>query len=388
MTALVLGTVLAPAATAAPRFTVLVFDKVNGYHHDAIPAGRQAITELGAEHGFEVVVSDDAALFTDAGLARFAKATASPSSGKAPLTVRFTDKSTDPDGRPLTHEWDFDGDGRIDSTAANPVHTFTANGTHLARLIVTDPTGRREPVNVRVTVGNTAPKVSLRSPLDGEVFDWGVPIPYQARVTDPDGGVDCEEPLVTGGVGHARQVHPVSGTRGCAGALVPSIVDGHTAADDLTYVLEATYTDTGRPRLTDRDRVTLQPRRKEAEHYDRASGVRVVRNSEGGGLVSGVSDGDWLSVTPVHLRHVGSLTFRVAGSTGGGTIEVRFGAPDGPLLGSVAVPVTGGGQTWTEVRTPVVDPGSTHELFLVARNPGVTGDLFNVDWFEFGSEEE
>ena len=317
------------------------------------------------------------------------KATASPSSGKAPLTVQFTDRSTDPDtGQTLTHEWDFNGDGRIDSTAANPVHTFAENGTHLARLIVTDPTGRREPVNVKVTVGNTAPKVSLQSPLNGEIFDWGVPIPYRLKVTDPDGGVDCEEPLVEGGVGHARQVHPVSDTRGCAGELVPSIVDGHTAADDLTYVLAASYTDTGRPRLTDRDRVTLQPRRKEAEHYDRASGVRVVRNTTGGGLLSGISNGDWASVTPVNLRNVGSLKFRVASSANGGTIEVRFGAPDGPLLGSVAVPVTGGGQTWTEVTTPVVDPGSTHELFLVARNPGATGDLFNVDWFEFGSEEE
>lgn len=314
------------------------------------------------------------------------KATASPSSGKAPLTVQFTDRSTDPDGQPLSHEWDFDGDGTVDSREANPVHTFTENGTHLARLIVTDPTGRREPVNVKVTVGNTAPKVTFQTPRDGDVFDWGVPIPYQLRVTDADGGVNCEEPLTKGGVGHARQVHPVSQNRGCAGELVPAPVEGHTAADDLTYVLDASYTDTGRPRLTDRATVTLQPRRKEAEHYDRSSGIRVVRNSEGGGLVAGVSNGDWLSVTPVNLRNVGTLKFRVASAANGGTVEVRFGAPDGPLLGSVAVPVTGGGQIWTEVTAPVVDPGSTHELFLVAKNPGTTGDLFNVDWFEFGPE--
>jgi PKD repeat protein len=316
-----------------------------------------------------------------------AKATATPSSGMAPLTVRFTDRSTDPDtGQTLTHEWDFDGDGRTDSTEANPVHTFTTNGTHLARLIVTDPTGRREPVTVKVTVGNTAPKVTISSPEDGEIFDWGVPIQYQVRVTDPDGGVDCEEPTVKGGVGHARQVHPVSVSRGCTGELVPSIVEGHTAESDLTYVIDAAHTDIGRPKLTARDRVTLQPRRKEAEHYDRASGIRVVRNSAGGGLVSGVSNGDWISVTPVNLKNVGSLKFRVASSAGGGTVEVRFGAPDGPLLGSAVVPVTGGGQTWTEVTTPVIDPGSTHELFLVARNSGVAGDLFNVDWFEFQPE--
>jgi hypothetical protein len=86
----------------------------------------------------------------------------------------------------------------------------------------------------------------------------------------------------------------------------------------------------------------------------------------------------------VNLKGVSSIGFRVASSAGGGTIEVRQGNPDGPLLGSVAVPVTGGGQTWTVVTAQVTDPGVTHELFLVARNPGVTGDLFNLDWFEFG----
>ena len=46
--------------------------------------------------------------------------------------------------------------------------------------------------------------------------------------------------------------------------------------------------------------------------------------------------------------------------------------------------MTGGGQVWTEVTAPVTDPGVTHELFLVAK--GGTGDLFNLDWFEFGTE--
>ena len=60
-----------PAASAQPRFSVLVFSKVNGYYHDSIPAGQQAITELGAEHGFDVTVSDDAASSPTPGLAPF-----------------------------------------------------------------------------------------------------------------------------------------------------------------------------------------------------------------------------------------------------------------------------------------------------------------------------
>jgi cytochrome c len=319
--------------------------------------------------------------------APIAKATATPSSGKAPLTVRFGNQSTDADvGQTLTYAWDFNADGTTDSTAANPTHTFTSNGTHRARLTVTDPTGRRTPVNVTVTVGNTAPKIELTAPLDGQVFDWGVPIPYALTATDADGEVACELPLTKGGVGHMRQVHTVSQNRGCAGELTPSIVAGHAPKDNLTYVLDASYTDTGTPSLTASDRVTLQPSHKEAEHYSRQSGIRVLNNSEGNGagLVGGISSGDWLSVTPVNLKDVSSIRFRVASSANGGTIEIRQGNPDGPLLGSVAVPVTGGGQVWTVVTAPVTDPGVTHELFLVAR--GGTGDLFNLDWFEFGTE--
>ena len=68
---LVGGLIVPTAAQAAPRFSVLVFSKVNGFTHDSIPAGKAAITELGSQNNFAVTVSDDAALFTDAGLAPF-----------------------------------------------------------------------------------------------------------------------------------------------------------------------------------------------------------------------------------------------------------------------------------------------------------------------------
>ncbi len=69
--ALVLSILTMPNVSAQPRFTVLVFSKVNGFVHDSIPAGKQAITELGEEHGFDVTITDDAAVFTDQGLEPF-----------------------------------------------------------------------------------------------------------------------------------------------------------------------------------------------------------------------------------------------------------------------------------------------------------------------------
>lgn len=53
------------------RFDVLVFSKTAGFRHSSIPAGQAAISELGAEHGFRVTVTEDAAAFNDAGLRRY-----------------------------------------------------------------------------------------------------------------------------------------------------------------------------------------------------------------------------------------------------------------------------------------------------------------------------
>jgi cytochrome c len=58
------------AAETEPRFAVLVFSKTTGYRHDSIPQGIAAIKALGADHGFAVDSTEDAARFTDAELAR------------------------------------------------------------------------------------------------------------------------------------------------------------------------------------------------------------------------------------------------------------------------------------------------------------------------------
>jgi type 1 glutamine amidotransferase len=60
-----------PSPSAQARFTVLVFTKTTGFRHDSIPAGVQAVRELGAANGFAVEATGDAAAFTPASLARF-----------------------------------------------------------------------------------------------------------------------------------------------------------------------------------------------------------------------------------------------------------------------------------------------------------------------------
>ncbi|TYB37236.1 DUF1080 domain-containing protein [Micromonospora sp. AP08] len=60
-----------PAAAADAPYDVLVFSKTAGFRHDAIPAGIQAIRDLGAANNFTVTATEDATQFTTANLARF-----------------------------------------------------------------------------------------------------------------------------------------------------------------------------------------------------------------------------------------------------------------------------------------------------------------------------
>jgi hypothetical protein len=80
-----------------------------------------------------------------------AVATASPTSGVAPLTVNYNGAgSSDPDGTIAAYAWSF-SDGSS-STAVNPTKVWSA-GTHTATLVVTDNSGASSnPVTVTVNV--------------------------------------------------------------------------------------------------------------------------------------------------------------------------------------------------------------------------------------------
>jgi len=61
---------------------------------------------------------------------------ASPTSGKVPLNVKFTDTST---GAPVKWKWTF-GDG-TSSTVQNPTHKYSAAGKYTVTLTVTNSAG-------------------------------------------------------------------------------------------------------------------------------------------------------------------------------------------------------------------------------------------------------
>jgi glucose/arabinose dehydrogenase len=96
-----------------------------------------------------------------------AKATASPTSGAAPLTVRFdATGSSDPDGDPLSYSWDLNGDGVYgDATSPTPGYTYTQDGQVNVGLQVSDGRGGVDTDHVTITVGTSgAPPATTTLP--------------------------------------------------------------------------------------------------------------------------------------------------------------------------------------------------------------------------------
>ncbi|MEZ6038639.1 MAG: PKD domain-containing protein [Planctomycetota bacterium] len=103
----------------------------------------------------------------------------SPSTIGTPLTVAFTDLSTE---EPTSWEWDLDGDTVVDSTAQNPTFDYTTPGTYTVTLTATNEAGSvTETKTGFITVFTPVNADFTRSPTSGIV-------PFEVDFTDASTG--------------------------------------------------------------------------------------------------------------------------------------------------------------------------------------------------------
>jgi cytochrome c len=343
---------------------------------------------------------------TDSGLYRLdyisgsrppiARATADKTSGPAPLTVAFSSQgSRDPDGGEVAFAWDFTSDGTVDWTEANPTFTYSQAGNYTATLTVTDPDGRATNATVSITAGNTAPTVTIETPPNGGFFTFGDVVQYKVTVTDPeDGEIDCQNVVAQPALGHDDHAHPGNQYRGCEGAIPIEGDAGHAGAN-IFGVINVTYTDKGGANgagsLSTVATVILQPKHQEAEFFESTGrlagstssgdpGVQTETTGDaGGGLNIGyIEKDDWFAFEPVNLTNMTGIRVRAA-SQPGGTMSIRWNAPDGPEIGTVTVPATDW-QAWStyDVSIPASTPRETGTIYFVN-----TAGQYNVNWVEF-----
>ncbi len=161
-------------------------------------------------------------------------------------------------------------------------------------------------------------------------------------------------------------------------------------------VLTASYTDrgaNGQPAQTGTTQVILHARRTRAALFDASYAVDVMEVAtlhRSRRVCAQLGSGSHLRFASMDLAGIAQVACEVSASTGhGGVLELRSGAPDGPLIGRVVVPVTGQWDEWRMVMIPVVDPGGVHDLYVVGgKNDGGAQQCFNIDTLEFRTEEK
>ncbi|MGW2193053.1 OmpL47-type beta-barrel domain-containing protein, partial [Streptosporangium sp. NPDC001682] len=319
-----------------------------------------------------------------------AKIVAKPSSSStAPLTVDFSAaSSTDTEPGPLRYEWDFDGNGTFDATGVTVSHTYTVLGQYAARLRVTDAQGRFGLTSTEITVGNTAPEVTIQTPGNGAFFDWGDAVPFQIKVSDKEDGDNpvCSRVQWTFGLGHDVHAHPETLGTGCSGAWpTPADAPEHGETENIFGVVVVSYRDNGAgdiPGALGDATLILNPKQLQAEHADASSGVTRVEDESASGLakITSFDAGDWIAYDPVNFAGITGVRTRASGA---GTLSLRWDSATADPFATVTVPAGAG---WQNVDTALTGAPTGSGKLYVTSTGGVEVDGFTFQGAGVGDE--
>lgn len=327
--------------------------------------------------------------------------TATPAFGASPLKVNFSAKdSKDEDvGNTLSYYWDFQNDGVEDATGLATTYTYSTPGVHIAKLRVVDNTGLQAFTTQQFIVGNEKPQVEILQPLNGGFIDWKDSVHYQVKVTDAEDGsttlqtIRCDDLVLLPALGHNDHGHDENLLQGCSGDLqTPSGHGEAGSADNIFYVLNATYQDKGAKgnsalALTGTTASLLRPKRLEAEYFSKQKNISVAVAHDvygGGSYVGTVDHGDFITFQPINLAQIHQVTYRVASNGKAGYIEMHADSANGLLLSKRFIPSNNSDQFYDFYTATVDDPGRTMELYLVFKSvDGLPGQLFNLNWIDF-----
>ncbi len=116
-----------------------------------------------------------------------------------------------------------------------------------------------------------------------------------------------------------------------------------------------------------------------AASYNSGSNVVTENCVEGGLDVANIQNGTYTVYNSVNLNGVNTFVARVASGGAGGSIGIYLDSINGTLIGTCAVPVTGGGQTWANEYCSISGVTGIHNVYLVFSGGG--GNLFSLEFF-------
>nr|WP_066944161.1 carbohydrate-binding protein [Streptomyces lushanensis] len=175
---------------------------------------------------------------------------------------------------------------------------------------------------------------------------------------------------------------PVTGGWETFADVSANLANAPTASTELFLVFKGP---TGQGNLFDLDAFTFatgstpSSQTVEGESFSSSLGVQAADHAaaSGGKTLGYIENGDWAGYASVSTAGATAFSAKVSSAGAGGTIQIRSGSATGAVLGSVAVPVTGGWETFTNVTTALTGTGSSGALFLTFT--GGAGSLFDID---------
>ena len=333
--------------------------------------------------------------------APIAQAAADPTSGAAPLAVQFSSA-----GLPRPRRAGRSPSPGRSATGVRPTEAEPDAHVHQQRQLhrPADRHRLRGPQRRRRTCSSRSatprPKVTITLPPNGGFYEWGDQVAFTVTVTDPeDGTIDCSKVQVQYLLGHDEHAHPLNQYTGCSGTVQTSLASGHGADADVFAVIEASYVDAGGAGgagpLTGRSLVQLQPKRKQAEYF--AATGRVPGSTAGGdpGVqtettgdpqggfqnIGFVEEGDWFSFAPANLTGISQLRIRAASNNAHRRHDPGPHRHSGRAARrSVAVPGTGGWQTYVDLTVDVTASTTSGPLYFIATGSGAG---YNINWVDF-----
>jgi hypothetical protein len=122
-------------------------------------------------------------------------------------------------------------------------------------------------------------------------------------------------------------------------------------------------------------------KRVEAETIAWSEGLKTKSDETLGVYVSNIDNNDFIKIRSVDFAK-GAKKFSASVATAkSGSIEIRIDKIDGELLGTLAVPGTGGKQNWKTLSTKIKEAKGVHDVYLVFK--GDDKGLFSFDWWQF-----
>jgi type 1 glutamine amidotransferase len=374
-TALLTMSLSGPPAPVAAQYDVLVFSRTTGFRHDSIPAGIQAIRDLGAANDFSVTATEDPAVFTPGNLAQY----------EAVVFLNTTGDILDGGQQAAFESYIGAGHGFVGvHSAADTEYDWPFYGNLVGAYFESHPAIQRATVRVE---DRTHPATRHLGPTwvrTDEWYNFRTNVRSTARVLET-----LDESTYSGGNMGADHPHAWCKTVGSGRSFYTG--SGHTQesyADPafrahllggIQYAAGVAAADCSPSTPTPPPPPPSPPGRIEAESFSSQSGTQNVDDdgAHGGVRVGFIDNGDWLAYSSVPLSGQTRFTARVASGGPGGTIEIRANSATGPVRGTVAVPNTGDYGAFTDVTTTLTAGAGT----LVLRFAGNGGGLFDVDDF-------